>query len=135
PSFAVRDVDVTAHEVHEAGPLNQDMRQPGIVITAARHMAIGAAASFFCSHGMRNERTESLSTESFGGDGLLLIVAPVAIRILRTDENGTGRTHWRYAMPGNRPIHTEHVNVIAEDLGAVRGPVTRDQGVVVQPGG
>src|ERR1022692_1274402 len=112
-SFAVRDVDVTAHEVHEAGPLNQDMRQPGIVITAARHMAIGAGARFFGSHGMRNERTESLSAESFCGAGLLLIGAPVAIGILRTAKNGAGQTPRRYAMAGNRPIHTEHVDVIA----------------------
>src|SRR5271157_5542128 len=67
----VRDVDVAPHEVHETRTLDQDMRQPGIVIAFGGNMAIGASAGFFGSNGVRYKRAESLPAKPFGGNRLL----------------------------------------------------------------
>src|SRR5271157_2628700 len=106
----IRYIDVAPHEVHETRTLNQDMRQPGIVIAFGRHMAIGASASFLGSNGVGYKRAESLPAIPFGGNRLLLVVTPVTIGILRTDKNGAGRTHGRYSMAGNRTVYSQHVD-------------------------
>ena len=83
-------------------------------------MAIGACLGFSRAHGVRNERAERLAGKAFGGDGLLRVVEPLAIRVLRTDQNRARRARRGDAMAGDGAVDAEHVAVVAQDLEIVR---------------
>jgi len=74
--------NVSPHKVHEVRSLKKELRHPGIVVIGTRDMAVGAALGFLPTHSMRDERAEGLSAEAFRGNGLLLVVEPVAVIIL-----------------------------------------------------
>ena len=76
----------------------------------------------------------AVPAESFGGNGLLHVVNPVAILILRTDQDRAGRAHRRDAMAGDRAVDAQHEAIVAQDLKIVRGPIAREQAFVVQHG-
>ena len=126
--------NIAAHEVHEVRALQQQLRHPGVVVVGARDVAIGAAFGFFGAHGVRHEGAEGLSAETFGGDRLLLVVEPVAIGVLRTDQHGAGGTDRRDAIAGHRAVDSQRVDVVAQDLEIVGSPVARGEAFVVQHG-
>src|SRR5437868_13411693 len=92
--FAGRYVDVSSHEVEEIRSLNQDLRHPRVVIFFLRDVTVGTFFRFFRADGMRHIRAEGLATKALGGDGLLLVVKPVALRILRADDHGARGANW-----------------------------------------
>jgi hypothetical protein len=124
--------NVSSHEVHEVRALEQQLRHPCVVVVGARDVAVGAALGFFPSHRVRDERAEGLSAESFRGNGLLLIVEPVAVIVLRTDQHRAGGTHRRHAIARHRAVNAEGVDVVAQNLKVVGCPVARGQAFVVQ---
>ena len=63
-----------AHEVHQVGAQQQQLRHPCIVISASRYVAIGAAFGFLSPDRMRNKRAEGLSAEALRRNGLLLVI-------------------------------------------------------------
>src|SRR5712672_663282 len=89
--------NIAAHEIHEVRTLEEQLRHPCIVVVSTRDMAIRAAFGFFPSYRVRDKRAECLSTEPFRGDGLLLIVEPVAIIVLRTNHHRARGTHRRHS--------------------------------------
>ena len=88
--FAVGHIDVLAHVVEEVGALDEELRHPGVVITLRGDVAVGALLGFLAAHGVRDVGAEGLAGEAGGRDGLLGLVNPVAVRVLRTDDDGAG---------------------------------------------
>ena len=89
-AFAGGDVNVAAHEIHEIGALEQELGHPGVVVVGGGDVAVAALFGFFAAHGVRNESAVGLAGKTFGGDGLLRVVEPFAIGVLRTDQHGAG---------------------------------------------
>ena len=77
---------------------------------------------------------ERLAGEAGGGDGLLRVVEPLAIGVLRADEDGAGRARGRDAVIGDRAVDAQHIYVVAEDLKIVAGVVAGDGAFVVEHG-
>ena len=67
-------------------------------------------------------------------DCLLRVVEPVAIRILRTHEDGAGGTRGSDAVAGDSAVDAEHVDVVAKDLKVVTGVIARGEAFVVKHG-
>src|SRR4051812_10995889 len=129
---AVGHVSKTAKLIQEVRPLYEQLCHPGIVVFAVGDMAVSAALGFFCADGVRNIRTERLSAEAFRGHRLLAVVEPIAVLALRAHHDRTRRAHRRNLVPGDGAINAEHVDVVAQDLEVVRGPVARSEAFVVQ---
>ena len=83
---------------------------------------------------MRNERGEGLAGEARGRNGLLRVIEPITIGVLRTDEHGAGRARRGDAMAGDGAVDAEHVNVVAKNLEIVAGVIFREQAFVVEHG-
>ena len=115
-------------------PCSSSMAIQALLSRARGDVAIGAVLGFARAHGVRHEGAERLAAEAFGGNGLLRVVEPLAIRILRADQNGAGRARRRDAMAGDGAVHGEHVAVVAQHLEIVGGPVARREAFVVQHG-
>ena len=128
------DIDVAAHEVHEARTLDQYMRHPGIVISLRGDMAIGTAPRLFCADRVGHEGAEGLSAEAFRGDRLLLVVEPIAVRVLRAHQDGAGGANRRDSMASDGAVDSQHIDVIAQDLEVVGRPVARGDALVVKHG-
>ena len=73
-----------------------------------------------------------LTAEAFGGNCLLLVVEPIAIAILANSPPRRTPNARRYAMPGNGAVDSQCVNVVAQNLKIVGGPVARGEAFVVQ---
>ena len=129
------DKNVASHEIHEVRALQQQLRHPGVVVVGARNVTIRAPLGLFSTHRMGNECTESLSTEAFGRNGLLLVVEPVAIAILRTHQYCARGTDRRDTISCHRAVDAERIDIVAENLEVVRRPVACRQAFVVQHGG
>ena len=129
---ALGHVDVAAHEVHEIRALHQQLRHPGVVVALARDVTIGARLGFRGAHRVRIVRAEAEAAEAFRRDGLLHVIEPVAIGVLRADHHRARRARRRDAMLGHRAIHAQHVDVVAQHLEVVGGVVARGQPFVVQ---
>ena len=132
PVVSGRHIDVAAHEIHEVGALEQELGQPGVVVVGGGNVAIAALLGFLCANRVRNEGAEGLAGKSRRGDGLLLVVQPFTVRILRTDQHGAGRARRRDAVAGDRAVHAEHVDVVAKNLKIVAGVIARGEAFVVQ---
>ena len=128
------DVNVAAEEIHEVGALEEQLRHPSIVVVGGGDMAVAALFGFSGADGVRNEGTESLAGKTFRGDGLLLIVKPIAIGVLRADEYGAGGASRGDAVSGDGAIDAEEIGVVAEDLKIVGGVIARGQTFVVEHG-
>ena len=76
------DVDVAAQRVDQVGALHQQLRHPRVVIALGRNMTTGACFGFLRSDGVRIVGAEGESAETFGGNGLLLVIDPIAISVL-----------------------------------------------------
>ena len=74
---------------------------------------------------MRHEGAEGLAAKSFGGDGLLLVVEPAAIGILRTNQHSTRGANGSDAIARNCSVDTQGINIISQDLEIVGSPVAR----------
>src|SRR6476646_6673225 len=131
---ARRDVNVASHKIHEVCALQEELGHPGVVVVGGGDVAIAALLRFGGANGVRNERAEGLPGETGSGDGLLRVVEPVAIRILRTNEDGAGGTRGSNAVAGDSAINTEHVDVVAKDLKIVAGVIARGEAFVVKHG-
>ena len=83
---AVGDVNVAAHVVEQVRALEQQHGHPGVVVALRRDVAIGAVLGFVRAHRVRHVGAERLPAEAFGRNGLLRVVEPVAILILRADQ-------------------------------------------------
>ncbi len=129
---AVRDVHVAAHVVDEVSALQQEHGHPGVVVARRGDVAIGATLRLSRAHRVRHERRKRFAAEAFGRDGLLRVVEPFAVRILRTDQNGARGPRRRDAMSRHGAVHAEHVTIVAEHLEVVRSPVARQETFVVQ---
>src|SRR5580700_6503226 len=97
-------------------------------------MTVAALLRFFGANGVRNECAEGLPGESRSGNSLLRVVEPVAVRILRTYEDGAGGARGGDAMAGDSAVDAEHVDVVAKDLKIVAGIVARGKAFVVKHG-
>ena len=86
--IAGSNVDVSAHEVDEVGSLQEQLGHPGIVVVALRNVAVSAGLRFGRTHRVGHVRIESLTGVTFSRDSLLLRIDPLAILILRADQNG-----------------------------------------------
>ena len=125
-------INVAAHKVHEVGALKQQLRHPGIVIIGGGNVTITALFGFARANSVRNERAECLAGKTRRGNGLLLIIEPLTIRILRTDQHRARRTGRSNAVPGNSAIDAEHVNVVAQNLKVVAGVIPGGETFVMQ---
>src|SRR4051812_3862786 len=108
----IRNINILTHVVEEIRSLKQQLRHPSIVIFFSRDVAVSTLLSLFAAHGVRNVWAEGLSAKAFTGDGLLSVVEPIAILVLRTDYHGACRADRRYLVPCNGSIDTEHVSVV-----------------------
>ena len=97
-------------------------------------MAVGALPGFFGADGMGNKRGVGLARKAGRGDRLLLVVEPLAIGVLRADENGATGAGGGDAMAADGSVDAEHVDVIAQHLEVVAGVVARREAFVVQHG-
>ena len=127
-------VHVAAHEVHQIGALHQQLRHPGVVIAFARNVTIGAHLGFGRAHRVRIVRAEAEAAEPLRRDGLLHVINPVAIGVLRAHHHRARRARGRDAMLGHRAVHAQHVDVVAQHFKVVRGVVARGLPFVVQHG-
>ena len=132
---AVGDVDVLAHEVEEVAALYEQLRHPGVVVAVARDVAVGAAFGLSSANGVRDVGAEGLAAEARRGDGLLLLIEPVAVRVLRADDNCAGTSDRRDLVAGDGAVDAEHVDVVAQHHEVVVGVVARGLAFVVQHGG
>src|SRR5216683_2854693 len=133
-TFAGGDINVAAHEIHEVGALQEKLGHPGVVVVLSGNMAIAALFCFFGAHGVRDKRRESLAGEPGRGNRLLRVIEPITVGVLRADQHGARRARGSDAMTGDRPIHAEHIDVIAKNLKVVAGVIFRDQAFIVQHG-
>ena len=115
-------------------PCEKELGHPGVVVVGGGDVAIAALLGFFGANRVRNERAERLAGKAGCGNGLLRVVEPVAVRILRTDEDGAGRARGGDAMAGDGAVDAEHVDVVAKDLKIVAGVVARGEPFVVEHG-
>ncbi len=115
-------------------PCKQELRHPGVVVVGGRDVAIAALLGFFGANGVRHEGAESLAGKTGSGNSLLRVVEPVAVRVLRTDENRAGRARGGDAMAGDGAVDAEHVDVVAKDLKIVAGVVARGEAFIVEHG-
>src|SRR5215469_4600610 len=83
------DIDVPADEVHKIRTLEQQLRHPGVVVVCGGNVTVGTLLGFASTNGVRYKGAEGLTGKPFGGNGLLLVVEPFAVRILRADQHGT----------------------------------------------
>src|ERR1700675_1171254 len=97
-------------------------------------MAVAALLRFFGANGVRNECAEGLPGETRCGNSLLRVVEPVAVRILRTYEDGAGGTGGSEAMAGDRAVAPEQGDVVAKALKIVAGVVAGGKAFVVKHG-
>src|SRR6185437_2294444 len=105
-----------------------------VVVLLLRDVAINTLFGFLGADSMRHVGTERLAAESRRGDGLLLVIKPIALAILGADDNGTGGTGRRHSVSGYGPVDPEHVHVVAKDHEVVGGPIARHQAFIVQHG-
>ena len=115
-------------------PCKQELGHPGVVVVGGGDVAIAALLGFFGANGVRNECAEGLAGETRCGNGLLRVVEPVAVGVLRTDEDGAGRARGRDAMAGDGAVDAEHVDVVAKNLKVVAGVIARGEAFVVEHG-
>src|SRR6185312_1911991 len=90
PSTAVGHIDVLAHEVEEVRSLYQQLRHPCIVVAGSGYVAVGASLGFPSAYSVRNIGAERFAAEAGRGNGLLLVINPVAVAVLRTHNDGAG---------------------------------------------
>ena len=95
-------------------------------------MAIAALLRFTGSHGVRDKSGKRLPGKSRRRDCLLRVIEPLAIGVLRTDENRARRARGCDAVPSNGAIDPEHVKVIAQNLEVVARVISREQAFIVQ---
>src|SRR2546423_1158259 len=86
--IAAGNINVTAHEVDEVGSLQKQLGHPGVVVVALRNVTVAAGLCFRRAYRMRHVSIKSLTRETFGRHRLLLRIYPLAILILRADQNG-----------------------------------------------
>src|ERR1700735_662812 len=129
---AIGDINVAAHEVQQVRALQQHLRHPGVVVVAIGNVAIVAGLGLLGAHSVRNKSAERSAAETFGGNGLLHVVEPIAILILRADQDRAGRAHRRDAMAGDGAVNAEHEAIVAQNLKIVGGPIAREETFVVQ---
>src|SRR5262249_33451604 len=84
------------------------------------------------AHGVGNIRAESLPAESLRGNGLLAVVKPVAVLVLRADYHRAGGADRRNFVAGDGAVNAQHVHVITQDLEVVFRPVARRGAFVLQ---
>src|SRR5208282_3906301 len=77
---------------------------------------------------------EGLAGKAFGGNGLLRVVEPLAVRVLRADQHGAGRARGRYAMSSDRAVHAKEISIIAQHLEVVTRVIPGAEAIVVQHG-
>ena len=117
------------------GALQQHLRHPRVVVVRLRRRGNRRTPSFPSTRTVCGTNVlKAVPAETFGGDSLLHVVEPVAIRILRADHHGAGRARRRDAMARDGAVDAEHEAVVAQDLEVVGGPVARDQAFVVEHG-
>src|SRR5438876_5534225 len=83
---------------------------------------------------MRHMRIEGLTGEAFGGNGLLLMIDPFAVLILRTNQHCRRRAYGRDAIAGYRAVATQHEYVVAQYLEVIAGEVARVATFIVPVG-
>src|SRR4029077_537215 len=105
-----------AHEIQQVRALKQNLRHPCVIVVAIRDVAVVAAFRFLSANRVWHECAERSAAQTFGGDRLLRVINPVAILILRADENRARRTNRRYTMAGDSTVDAEHESVIAKHL-------------------
>src|SRR5207247_9206923 len=74
---------------------------------------------------VRKMRIERLAAVTLRGDRLLLGINPLAIGILRTDDDRARRTDHREPIALHRSVNPELKDIIADDLGIIGGEVAR----------
>jgi hypothetical protein len=134
PLLAVRNINVAAHQIQQVCSLKQDLGHPRVVVISIRNVAIVASSGFLRPHGVRHECAEGSAAEPLGGNSLLHVVQPVAILILRTDDDRAGRTNRGDAVARHGAVNSEHESVVAKNLKIVAGVVTRGQTLIVKHG-
>src|SRR5208282_1912280 len=114
------------------GALEKELGHPGIVVVRRGNVTVAALPGFFRANRVRDESAEGLAGEAFGGNGLLRVIEPLAIGVLRTYEDGAGRARGRDAMAGDGAIHAEEIGVVAQDLKVVASVISGEQAFVVE---
>ena len=82
--------DIASQEVVEVGPMHQGLRHHRVVVVVYRNVAVGTDSCLSRPDRMRKAGAESLAAISLRGDCLLLEIDPLAIGVLRADENRAG---------------------------------------------
>src|SRR5688572_21221746 len=72
------------HEVDEVSPLQEQLRQPGVVVVLRRNMTVGTGLGFGGANRMRHVSVEGLAGKAFHRSRLLLRIDPLPVLILRT---------------------------------------------------
>ena len=89
--FSGGDPCITADEVHVVGALHEELRHEGVVVIVSGEVAIGAGLCFaLAADSMWNIGAEGDSTESFGGDRLLLCVDGFTVEVVGRDMDSAG---------------------------------------------
>ena len=60
------NVNVAPHEVDEVRPLQQQLREPGVVVVLLGDVAVAARLGFLRAHRVRHVRVEGLACETLG---------------------------------------------------------------------
>src|ERR1051326_4403355 len=95
---AFADILVAPEEIHEIGAFEQHLRHPRVVIILLRDMAVGAGFGLASAYRVGVVRIERLAAVALRRDGLLLVIDPLAVGILRTDYDGARGAHWHNLM-------------------------------------
>src|SRR5712675_1168341 len=85
-----RDIDIAAHEVHEIRALKQKLSHPRIVVVRCGNVAVRALLRLCSADGVRNEGAVSLAGKTGRRNGLLRVIEPLPVGVLRADQNRAG---------------------------------------------
>ena len=129
---AVGHINIAAHEIQQVGALKQYLRHPGVVVVAIRDVTIVAAFRFLSANRVWDKCAERSAAQALGGNRLLRVVNPVAILILRADENRARGANRGDTMAGYGAVDAEHEAVVTKHLEIISRPVARVQAFVVQ---
>ena len=97
-----------------------------------RDVAVRAAAGLLGAHGVGHVGRERRAAEAARGRRLLLRVDPLAVLVLRGDDDGAGGAGGGDAVAADRAVLGQEVDVVAQGLEVVGRPVAAVPALVVQ---